>query len=46
MTPDAIRRINFVPSSAMPYTSPTKLVLDSGEFEKAMHKLHTPEEKG
>jgi carbon-monoxide dehydrogenase large subunit len=36
MTPDAIRRINFVPPSAMPYTSPTKLVLDSGEFEKVM----------
>ena len=27
MTPDAIRRVNFVPSSAMPYTSVTKLVL-------------------
>jgi len=36
MTPDAIRRINFVPPSAMPYTSITKLVLDSGEFEKVM----------
>jgi carbon-monoxide dehydrogenase large subunit len=36
MTPDAIRRINFVPPSAMPYTSPTKLILDSGEFEKVM----------
>jgi len=36
MTPDAIRRINFVPPSAMPYTSATKLVLDSGEFEKIM----------
>src|SRR5580693_4952872 len=36
MTPDAIRRVNFVPSSAMPYTSATKLLLDSGEFEKVM----------
>jgi carbon-monoxide dehydrogenase large subunit len=36
MAPDKIRRINFVPSSAMPYTSPTKLLLDSGEFETIM----------
>jgi carbon-monoxide dehydrogenase large subunit len=36
MSPDAIRRINFVPPSAMPYTSATKLVFDSGEFEKIM----------
>ena len=36
MSPDAIRRINFVPPSAMPYTSATKLMLDSGEFEKVM----------
>jgi carbon-monoxide dehydrogenase large subunit len=36
MSPDAIRRVNFVPPSAMPYTSATKLVLDSGEFEKIM----------
>jgi aerobic carbon-monoxide dehydrogenase large subunit len=35
-SPDAIRRINFVPPSAMPYTSATKLLLDSGEFEKIM----------
>src|SRR6516165_2958104 len=38
MTPDAIRRINFVPASAMPYTSVTKLVLDSGEFETLMDR--------
>lgn len=38
MSPDAIRRINFVPPSAMPYTSPTKLVLDSGEFETVMDR--------
>src|SRR4029078_11525289 len=36
MGPDKIRRINFVPAKAMPYTSPTKLVLDCGEFEKVM----------
>jgi aerobic carbon-monoxide dehydrogenase large subunit len=34
--PDAIRRVNFVLPSAMPYTSATKLLLDSGEFEKVM----------
>ena len=38
MSPDAIRRINFVPSSAMPYTSATKLLLDSGEFEEVMDR--------
>jgi carbon-monoxide dehydrogenase large subunit len=36
MSPDAIRRINFVPPQAMPFTSPTKMVLDSGEFEQVM----------
>jgi aerobic carbon-monoxide dehydrogenase large subunit len=36
LAPDAIRRINFVPPAAMPYTSATKLLLDSGEFEKTM----------
>jgi carbon-monoxide dehydrogenase large subunit len=38
MSPDAIRRVNFVPPQAMPYTSPTKMVLDSGEFEKVMDR--------
>jgi aerobic carbon-monoxide dehydrogenase large subunit len=38
MSPDAIRRINFVPPSAMPYTSVTQLVLDSGEFEEVMDR--------
>jgi aerobic carbon-monoxide dehydrogenase large subunit len=38
MSPDKIRRINFVPPSKMPYTSVTKLVLDSGEFEKVMDR--------
>jgi carbon-monoxide dehydrogenase large subunit len=36
MAPDRIRRVNFLPPSAMPYTSPTKLLLDSGEFETVM----------
>jgi len=36
MPPDAIRRINFVPPSAMPYVSATKLAFDSGEFERVM----------
>ena len=38
MSPDKIRRVNFVPPSAMPYTSATKLVLDSGEFEEVMDR--------
>jgi aerobic carbon-monoxide dehydrogenase large subunit len=38
VTPDAIRRVNFVPPSAMPYTSATQLVLDSGEFEEVMDR--------
>jgi aerobic carbon-monoxide dehydrogenase large subunit len=36
MTPDKIRRINLIPEKAIPYTSPTKLTFDSGEFEKIM----------
>lgn len=36
MSPDAIRRINFIPPSGIPYTSATKLVFDSGEFEQVM----------
>jgi aerobic carbon-monoxide dehydrogenase large subunit len=36
MTPDAIRRINLIPASALPYTSATKLTFDSGEFERVM----------
>jgi carbon-monoxide dehydrogenase large subunit len=43
-SPDAIRRVNFVPSSAMPYTSATKLVLDSGEFEAVMDRCMTAAE--
>src|SRR5256714_2480963 len=36
MTPDRIRRINLIPEKDIPYTSPTKLTFDSGEFEKIM----------
>jgi carbon-monoxide dehydrogenase large subunit len=36
VTPDAIRRINFIPPSAMPYTAATKITFDSGEFERVM----------
>jgi carbon-monoxide dehydrogenase large subunit len=36
MSPDKIRRVNFIPSSAMPYTSATKITFDSGEFERVM----------
>src|SRR3954471_22795528 len=36
MTPDKIRRINLIPEKAIPYTSPTKLYFDSGQFEKIM----------
>ena len=38
MSVDAIRRVNFVPSAAMPYTSATKLVFDSGAFEEVMDR--------
>jgi aerobic carbon-monoxide dehydrogenase large subunit len=38
MSPDAIRRVNFIPPSAMPYTSATKLAIDSGEFETVMNQ--------
>jgi len=36
MTPDRIRRINLISKKAIPYTSPTKLVFDSGEFVEIM----------
>src|SRR5436305_7043584 len=36
MTPDRIRRINLITEKAIPYTSPTKLVFDSGEFVEIM----------
>jgi carbon-monoxide dehydrogenase large subunit len=36
MTPDRIRKINLIPKKAIPYTSPTKLTFDSGEFVEIM----------
>src|SRR5947199_5593591 len=36
ITPDRIRRINLIPKKAIPYTSPTKLTFDSGEFVEIM----------
>jgi len=36
LSPDAIRRINFIPASQMPYTAATKITFDSGEFERVM----------
>ena len=36
MTPDRIRKINLIPKRAIPYTSPTKLTFDSGEFVEIM----------
>ena len=35
-SPDAVRRINLIPESAMPYTAATKITFDSGEFERVM----------
>jgi aerobic carbon-monoxide dehydrogenase large subunit len=32
MSPDAVRKKNFIPSKAMPYTTATGKVYDSGEF--------------
>ncbi len=36
LAPDEIRRHNFIPPSAMPYTSATQITFDSGEFEQVM----------
>jgi carbon-monoxide dehydrogenase large subunit len=36
MSPDKIRRLNLIPKKAIPYTSPTKLTFDSGEFVEIM----------
>lgn len=38
MTPDAIRRKNFVPPRAMPYTTATGKVYDSGDFSAHMKR--------
>ncbi|MCG8490177.1 MAG: molybdopterin-dependent oxidoreductase, partial [Sneathiellales bacterium] len=36
--PDEIRRKNFIPVSAIPYTTATGCVYDSGEFERIMDR--------
>ena len=36
MSQDAIRRLNFIPPEAMPYTTATKVTYDTGEFEAIM----------
>lgn len=36
MTPDAIRKKNFIKTKAMPYTTPTAKVYDSGDFAGIM----------
>src|SRR6187549_3028948 len=38
MTPDAIRRKNFIPPKAMPYTTATGKVYDSGDFSAHMKR--------
>jgi len=36
--PVALRRMNMIPPSAMPYTTPVGRIYDSGEFEAALDK--------
>ncbi len=38
MTPDAIRRKNFIPPKAMPYTTATGKIYDSGDFAAHMKR--------
>jgi len=38
LPPEEIRRKNFIPVSAIPYTTATGCVYDSGEFERLMDK--------
>lgn len=38
LSPDEIRRRNFIPPDAMPYTTATGVTYDSGEFERVMDK--------
>lgn len=38
LTPDEVRRRNFIPSEAMPYTTPLGNVYDSGEFQTLMEE--------
>ena len=36
--PEALRRVNFIPTSAIPYKTATGCVYDSGEFERLMDR--------
>src|SRR2546430_896702 len=36
LTPEAVRRKNFIPPSAFPYATPTGQNYDSGEYDKAL----------
>jgi aerobic carbon-monoxide dehydrogenase large subunit len=38
MSPEALRRLNFIKASAMPYTTPTQRVYDSGDFAGHMRR--------
>jgi carbon-monoxide dehydrogenase large subunit len=38
LAPEAVRRKNFIPPSAFPYTTPTGQRYDSGEYEKALSR--------
>jgi len=38
LSPDTVRSRNFIPSDAMPYTTPLGNVYDSGEFETLMRE--------
>jgi carbon-monoxide dehydrogenase large subunit len=38
MTPEAVRRKNFIPPSAFPYATPTGQNYDSGEYDRALTK--------
>lgn len=38
LTPDEVRRRNFIPPEAMPYTTPLGNVYDSGEFQTLMEE--------
>src|SRR4030095_12803966 len=38
LTPEQVRRRNFIPPSAFPYAAPTGQNYDSGEYDKALTK--------
>jgi carbon-monoxide dehydrogenase large subunit len=38
LDPVEVRRKNFIPKEAFPYTNPTGLVYDSGDYEAALNK--------